>query len=354
MFYVSYIAAELRRRKGRTILTALGLGVGVALVVAVSALSRGLDHAQNEVLKPLTGVGTDISVTRPLKLSGRGFQDLSPAERKQLEKENGGARIGLRNRKPGTHFVDDNFISTSQLSFPVGEAQRIARLEGVQAVSGGLTLTNLHVSGTVPKQQPGGGGAFTQKAGGGPTVQQGPRNIDFDARTVTGIDPSDRTLSAINPSELQGGRWFSTGDAREVILGVSYARRKGLHLGDKVTVKGKTFKVVGIAKTPLGGDAADVYFKLAQLQSLSGRTGRINVLHVRAVNANAVGRVASAIKNTFTGAQVTTAKQLADRIGGSLADAKSLSQKLGTALAIVGLAAAVLIACLLSLSSVAK
>ena len=36
MFYLRYIAAELRRRKGRTVLTALGLAVGVGLVVTVT------------------------------------------------------------------------------------------------------------------------------------------------------------------------------------------------------------------------------------------------------------------------------------------------------------------------------
>ncbi|CAN5169054.1 MAG: hypothetical protein H0U82_10625 [Actinobacteria bacterium] len=41
MFYVTYVLAELRRRSGRTILTALGLGIGVALVVTVNALSNG-------------------------------------------------------------------------------------------------------------------------------------------------------------------------------------------------------------------------------------------------------------------------------------------------------------------------
>ena len=72
MFYLSYIGAELRRRAGRTALTALGLGVGVGLVVTVTALSNGLDDAQQKVLKPLTGVGTDMSVTRPLRVSGSG------------------------------------------------------------------------------------------------------------------------------------------------------------------------------------------------------------------------------------------------------------------------------------------
>jgi ABC-type antimicrobial peptide transport system permease subunit len=51
---------------------------------------------------------------------------------------------------------------------------------------------------------------------------------------------------------------------------------------------------------------------------------------------------------------VVTAADLADRVGGSLTDAENLSSKLGTALAIVALLAAFLIATLLTLSSVQK
>ncbi len=39
-------------------------------MIAVSALSRGLGDAQGEILEPLTGVGTDISVTRPIVVEG--------------------------------------------------------------------------------------------------------------------------------------------------------------------------------------------------------------------------------------------------------------------------------------------
>jgi ABC-type antimicrobial peptide transport system permease subunit len=61
--------SELRRRRGRTILTALGLGVGIGLVITVSGLSSGLDRAQASVLKPLTGVGTDMSATKPIAIT---------------------------------------------------------------------------------------------------------------------------------------------------------------------------------------------------------------------------------------------------------------------------------------------
>src|SRR5438105_8344109 len=109
VFYVKYMFSELRRRKGRTLLTAFGLAVGVGLVVTVSALSTGLDRAQASVLKPLTGVGTDMSVTRPIAIpssssstGGPPFARLSAKERQQLQKENGGATLGgLQNLTPG-------------------------------------------------------------------------------------------------------------------------------------------------------------------------------------------------------------------------------------------------------------
>jgi ABC-type antimicrobial peptide transport system permease subunit len=97
-----------------------------------------------------------------------------------------------------------------------------------------------------------------------------------------------------------------------------------------------------------------VYVKLGQLQALSGRKGRVNTIYARASGTGAVSSLASEIRHSFSGAQVTTAQDLADRIGGSLKDTKNLTNRLGKALEIVGLVAAFLIASLLTLSSVTK
>jgi ABC-type antimicrobial peptide transport system permease subunit len=374
VFYLSYIGAELRRRAGRTALTALGLGVGVGLVVTVTALSNGLDDAQQKVLKPLTGVGTDMSVTRPLRVSGSGSGQtftpggggpgggLSQSERDALRKENGGGRLNLRSAgKPGTHFSRDTFLSRNQLSFPASQVQQIAGQNGVKAAAGALTLTSLHVEGTVPQDtgqggaggfRPGGGGGVPGGGGGG---GGGPDNINFAPTSVTGVDQTQPSLAPVTPGELSSGSYFSsTGGAYQAILGVSYARSKNLGVGNTVTLGGKTFKIVGLSKAPLGGQAADVYVELSTLQKLSNRTGRVNTVQVRADSASDVGSVSKNIAGSFTGAQVTTAKDLADRVGGSLVDAKNLSNDLGTALAVVALAAAFLIASLLTLSSVTK
>ena len=74
MFYLRYLRNELVRRRARTIVTLVGLGLGVALVVAIASLSKGLDRAQHKTLDPLAGIGTDLTVTlQPQQQQDQGF-----------------------------------------------------------------------------------------------------------------------------------------------------------------------------------------------------------------------------------------------------------------------------------------
>ncbi|MEA2311124.1 MAG: hypothetical protein QOE28_1092 [Solirubrobacteraceae bacterium] len=359
MFYASYMWSELRRRSGRTFLTALGLGVGVGLVVAVSALSSGLDDAQQKVLEPLTGVGTDMTVTRPLtrtQTGGFGGQGLSAKERAQLRDEVGPGRLDLSSvGDPGQKFSSTAFASGPQLTFPASEVAKLAGLGGVADAAGSLTLTATTISGTVPQngfQQPQQGGP--PGAGGGGGGLRARQNIDFKSISVTGVDAAKPTLAAMTPSQIASGRYLAGGSAHELVVNVAYAKQNRIAVGDTVTLKGRSFKVVGLAQTPLGGTATDMYVELGQLQSLADRKGRVNQVQVRASTGAGVATAEKAIKASFSGASVTTSADLAARIGGSLTDAKKLSGKLGTALTIVALVAAFMIASLLTLSSVTK
>ena len=354
MFYVTYMFAELRRRLGRTVLTACGLGIGVGLVVTVTALSNGLDRAQAQVLEPLTGVGTDMSVSRPIEFSDAGngpFQQLSDEEREQLRNENGGGRFGLQNLgDPGEKFSRDTFVSNAQLSMPASDVTNISKINGVASAAGGLTLNSLHIEGTVPEQQQPQPGQFGGPgAGGGP-----PNNINATSLSVSGVDHTQEELGAITPAQIVKGSYFGSGDARQAILNESYASSERLSVGDTVKLGGKTFTVIGLAETPLGGQSSDVYVKLSQLQTLADRNGRVNTVYVRAESSDDVAAVSTQIENTVDGASVTTAADLAERVSGTLVDAKNLASKLGAALAIVALLSAFLIASLLTLSSVTK
>jgi ABC-type lipoprotein release transport system permease subunit len=361
LFYVRFLVAELRRRPGRTALTALGLAVGVGLVVIVGALSKGLDDAQDSVLEPLTGVGTDLSVSRPIAppddegsaAGGDPFSQLSPREQRLLQRENkehnrsfNFAQLG----EPGDRFSEDSFVST-KLSFPVSEVPRIRALDGAEDAAAALTLNALHVEGTVPESgaPPLGPGAH------GPGAAQG--GFELDTLTVSGVDVRRPGLATVTPDQVTTGRYLARRPKRargEAVLDVAYARQNGLGVGDRVKVSGERFEIVGLASAPLGGDASDAYVQLDRLQQLSDREGRVNEIQVRADSSAAVDRLAAAIEQQLEGAEVITAADLADRVRGSLQDAEDLSSKLGTALAVVALLAAFLIATLLSLSSVQK
>src|SRR5439155_5887694 len=136
-----------------------------------------------------------------------------------------------RNLKPGSHFSSDNFVSSSQLSFPASNVTSISKLAGVSSAAGGLTLNAIHLSGTVPKQtqtQQNGTGQRGGALGGGPTIIQrsGPRSVGFDSVTVSGVDQSDRELGAITPGQITSGHYFTNDDSREAILDMSFASRK--------------------------------------------------------------------------------------------------------------------------------
>jgi ABC-type lipoprotein release transport system permease subunit len=357
VFYVKYLAAELRRRPGRTVLTALGLAVGVALVVVIGALSRGLDDAQDEVLEPLTGVGTDVSVSRPIvvpggeDVRGRGLGDpftrLPPRERRQLLRENEDHEAAFNFSelgKPGEPFSRESLL-TSELSFPASDVARMRSLDRAEDAAGSLTLRALRVEGTVPET---GQVASPHGPGGG---------FEFSNRIVSGADVRKPGLAPVTPDQVTAGRYFSERreQARgEAVVDLAFARQNAIGVGEEVTVGGEKLDVVGLASAPLGGKASDVYLELRRLQELSERPGRVNRIHVRATSSQAVAGLAEEIERRVDGAEVVTAADLADRVGGSLQDAESLSSKLGTALALVALLAAFLIATLLTLSSVQK
>ena len=175
---------------------------------------------------------------------------------------------------------------------------------------------------------------------------------------MTGVDVDVPALAAVTPDQITEGRWFSAAPRRarsEVVLTEEYAARQGVDVGDALELgQDGRLEVVGLSSPPLGGEASDVYLELGRLQALAEREGRANVVRVRARDASDVESVAAAIEAEVPGAQVTTAASLGDSVGGSLKDADTLAERLGLALSVLAMVAAVLIATLLTLASVAR
>ncbi len=447
MFFLRYARSELGRRRGRTIVTVSGLALGVALVVVIASLTRGLDDAQKTALDPLSSIGTDLTVTlAPSQDSGGGFGGPGGGGGgREVVQANSSVITDLSKLgKPGAKFDHTFFLPGTQLTFAQSQANQIAKVDGVQSVSSGLVLTAVHQSGTVPKivaqikaggqqvqidrqiarptpaefqkmqqclEKQGiqfgpagggggaGGGGFGNRSGnggngglggssqGGAGAQGGGNraafnqclperlrrfratittpeqtlrqvvdppqtNISSSTYTIGGVDVAGDTIGIVTPSLVTKGRFLR--GKHDALVTTTYASREKLHVGSTLDLNGTSFEVVGLVRAPLGGQTADVYVPLDQLQKLASLAGQVNVTLVRAENGQSVADVQQRIETSFPSAQVASAKDVADSISGSLVDAANLSHRLGVALAVLAALTAFLIALLLTLSSVGK
>lgn len=172
--------------------------------------------------------------------------------------------------------------------------------------------------------------------------------------TVGGIDSANPTSGLITRAQLTTGHWYDANAANEVLVNTAYANTNKITVGQTLTLNSKPFKVIGLVAPTLTGNVSDIYFDLSTLQSMSTNTSRVNEVLVAVSKSSEVPAVAAAINKALPGAQVLTAKDLADQVTGSLANAHKLATDLGGALAVVVLLAAFVIAMLLTLSNIAK
>lgn len=342
MINFPYLKAELSRRRSKTVLISIGLAVPIALVILIGAYSTGLSNAQDQVLKPLVGLGTDMTVSRTFTPGQRPSGSQRP-------------RFNLGSGSAGQSFSRDAYTTGFNGEYSSTYATKVAALDGVQSAVGGLTVTNIKASGTLPSSsssQSGGGGMAGGPAAGGAGGGAG-GGFNIDQRTITGIDPSS-DLGPISSDQLQKGSLLSVGSAKEAVLSATYAKQKSLTVGDTVTLKDTKFKVVGIVSAPLAGQSSDIYVKLGQLQTLADLKGKINKIYVRADSQAAVSSVSKEVKNTIPSATVTTNSSLASEVSGSLVDANKLVNKMGAFLVLILLLAAVIITTILTLNAVNK
>jgi ABC-type antimicrobial peptide transport system permease subunit len=182
LFSFSYAWNELRRRIGRTIVTAVGLAAGVGLVMGIIGVSQGLSDAQNKALSPLNSVGTAIIVTRTVAptlststttttspsngfggggggagagggfFAGRGGATLNSNDAAALASANSSVITDLAKLGPaGTKFTHDFFVPGTLITFPSQAVSDVLKVKGVTSAVGALSLDALHETGTVPK-----------------------------------------------------------------------------------------------------------------------------------------------------------------------------------------------------------
>ncbi|WP_318214191.1 ABC transporter permease [Streptomyces sp. SCL15-6] len=351
MFF-TYLRRELRRRRKAALVVASGLALGIALVIVVDSVSSGMGRAQDKVLQSLYGLGTDMTVTKAASPTP------STADRPRF-------RFDAQDDGSEAEQSTDRVMVQGLQTLASSTVGKVAGQSGVADAVGGLSLQVVKVSGQFTRgrfQQDGSGGG--QGQGGGPGAQQAPQGrvqgggADFDVNSysVYGTDVTEPALGPLTSSSITSGRTFKTSetDAEVAVADAAYAKEKKLKTGSTVTIKSTKFQVVGIATADSGDAAADLYVPLAQAQTLGDAKDKVTTIYVKATDSQKIDGVKSAIQKNISGTTVTTSADLADTVSGSLSTASSLAAGVGKWLSVVVLAAAFLVAGLLTSSAVSR
>ncbi len=344
MFF-TYLRRELRRRMRQAIFISLGLALGIGLVITVTAASNGVKNSQANVLHALYGVGTDLTVTQAPP-QGSGGQKTSFGFKQQIKAAKQGQIAA------GTKININDLVNGRYAPLRSGALAAVARQHDVMSAVGGLTLSDVTVTGTVPAVTTGGTGS------GGGSFRSAFTTNSF---SVAGVDVNHTALGPLSAAKLTSGTALTSADANSdvAVVDSGYATQNKLGVGSVIDVGGTNFTITGIVSAPQGGSPPDVYIPLAKAQSLgkngtSSLTGQVNTIYVSAASAADIATVQQEIAVVLPSATVTDQNDLASEVTGSLSSASSLANNLGKWLSAAVLIAAFLLASLLTMAAVTR
>ncbi|GGU31949.1 ABC transporter permease [Streptomyces lavendofoliae] len=344
MFF-TYLRRELRRRHKAALVVASGLALGIALVIVVDSVTAGMNRAQGKVLESLYGLGTDMTVTKEPSPPGEG----DAVRRPRFRFDAGEDAQGERQSQDVVMVQGFETLAASTVA-------QVARQDGVAEAVGGLNARVMKVDGRfergeVRPAEPGGG-----PGRGGADVRGGGADFGVDSYTVYGTDVAHQGLGPLTSSKITAGRTFRAAEtaAKVAVVDSAHAKEQGLAVGERLTVSGTAYTVVGIATADSGDAAADVYLPLAEAQTLADAKGRVTTVYVRATDSQRIDQVKGAIGENVPGTTVTTSADLAATVSGSLSTASGLAEGVGKWLSIVVLGAAFAVAGLLTSAAVGR
>jgi ABC-type antimicrobial peptide transport system permease subunit len=345
--FLTYLRRELRRRARQASIIALGLALGIGLVITVTALSSGVKSAQSDVLHSLYGQDTDITVTKTPTAGSFGG---GAGTRFHF----GGSSSGSR-PKAGTKVDIDNLTSAGLGTIAGSDVTSAGKLRNVAAAAGGLTLSDVKDSITIPSSSSssGGFGGF-----GGSGTFHAPTSISVDGVDLSG---NAAALGPLSSAKLASGRTLAATDSSSdvAVVDSNYAKSGKLAVGSTVTLAKTSFKIVGIVSQSASTNPPDVYIPLARAQALGTANGKslkgdVNTIYVAASSAQNITTVSKEISTLMPSATVTNQNDLAKQLTGSVSSASSLASNLGRWLSIAVLVAAFLLASLLTGSAVSR
>ncbi|SEF08766.1 ABC transporter permease [Streptomyces sp. Ag109_O5-10] len=346
-----YLKRELGRRKKAALVIALGLALGIALVITVDSVSAGMTQAQDKVLKSLYGLGTDMTVTKARTAPASGSSG-GPNFTFDAKSGSSSTQSSDRVRTQGGQALKSSLVT------------EVAGQKGVQSAVGALSLNVTKVDGSFTqgkaKSSTGssgqGGPGEGSSSGGAPQVQGGGADFDVNSYSVVGVDVAHQGLGPLSTMKVTSGTTFTTAQtgSKVAVVGTSYAKEKKYKVGSTFKISGTKFTVIGIATPDSSESDTDVFVPLKVAQTLGDAKNQVTTIYVKATDSQQISTVKKEITANISGTTVTTSADLASTVSGSLSTASSLATSVGKWLSVAVLAAAFLVAALLTSSAVSR
>ncbi|MER5912592.1 ABC transporter permease [Streptomyces sp. NPDC001982] len=344
-----YLKRELGRRKKAALVIALGLALGIALVITVDSVSAGMQQAQDKVLKSLYGLGTDMTVTKARTAPGSGSSQ-GPSFRFDAKSSSTSTQSSDRVMTQGGQALKSSLVA--QVAAQKGVAGAVGALSlNVTKVDGSFTQGKAQSSGGDTGGGPGAGGGSGQ-----PQVQGGGADFNVNSYSVAGVDVTDQDLGPLAAMKITSGRTFTAAqtDAKVAVVSKSYAKEKKYKVGSTFKISGTKYTVIGVATPDSSESTTDVYLPLKQAQTLGDAKNKVTTIYVKATDSQQIAVVKKTIQSNISGTTVTTSSDLASTVSGSLSTASDLAAGVGKWLSVAVLAAAFLVAALLTSSAVSR
>ena len=352
-----YLKRELGRRKKAALVIALGLALGIALVITVSSVSAGMSKAQDKVLQSLYGLGTDMTVTKAQSAPTSGSSG-GPSFKFDAKSSSSSKQSSDRVMTQGGQALKSSLVT------------KVADQKGVESAVGALSLNVTKVNGSFTQGkaqsssgsssggtnaggqgQPGGGTSTGQ-----PQVQGGGANFNVNSYSVVGVDVAHQGLGPLASMKITSGKTFTSAQtsAKVALVSKSYAKEKKYKVGSTFKISGTKFTVIGIVTPDSSESTTDLFVPLKLAQTLGDAKNEVTTIYVKATDSKQISTVKKAIQSNISGTTVTTSADLASTVSGSLSTASSLATSVGKWLSVAVLAAAFLVAALLTSSAVSR
>jgi len=253
MKFRNLIVKNIFRNKSRSLLAIIGIAIGVAAVVGLGMVSDNLSKSTESALTAGAGDFSVIAAT---------------------EQNSGGGS------PPGGSGGDQliNQTKVDEISKITGVGSAVGVLRSMTDLSNSTNTTN-----NSSTEEPGNFRSMT---------------------TIIGIDSSSISMDDI---VVTNGSVYSSDS--EVIIGKTAAQQMNKTVGSSVTISNKTFKIVGIYETGNYMDDRGIVMSLNSLQNLTGDTGEVSLIVVKANNGTDATTLANKIQQNYPN-ELTTSTSL--------------------------------------------